>query len=356
MQQIERYGVIALVFLLVTIVAVSFWGDSKSPGFWSRLTGKSDAKKEQADKAAQAQVANLANVADANLPLSPTPTPPQATGASADIGAPGATPKTGDAPNSGNGAFPGPFQPAAGAGLANNPSTGTPGGIPVRPGSGPGVKSTKPEPLPKTAPMPAASNEYVVQKGDSLARIAAEKLGSENRWNEILTLNPGLEPRNLGVGKTIHLPDASGTSLAKATAKKEPASDKKIAGLSKPDAKKATKETAKETSSPKSSQSVYVVQKGDHMTTIAQKVLGDARRWKEIVAANPGIDANTIAVGDKLKLPGAKHEPLVASADVKSASNPATKSPTKPTSSPDSTIKTAAKNSELAMVEKPHVR
>src|SRR5215813_12488510 len=48
MQQIERYGVIALVFLLVTIVAVSFWGDSKSPGFWSRLTGR--AKKEEVAK------------------------------------------------------------------------------------------------------------------------------------------------------------------------------------------------------------------------------------------------------------------------------------------------------------------
>jgi nucleoid-associated protein YgaU len=354
MQQIERYGVIALVFLLVTIVAVSFWGDSKSPGFWSRLTGKSDAKKEQADKAAQ--VADLGHVTDPSLPLSPTPTPPQVPVVSADIGAPSATPKPGDAPSSGTGTFPGPFQASPGAGIVSNQSTGTPGGIPVPPGFGPGVNPPKPEPQPKTAPIPAASNEYVVQKGDSLARIAAEKLGSEKRWNEILTLNPGLEPRNLGVGKTIHLPDASGTSLAKATAKKEPASDKKIAGLSKPDAKKATKETAKETSSPKSSTSVYVVQKGDHMTTIAQKVLGDARRWKEIVAANPGIDPNKIAVGDKLKLPGAKHEPLVASADVKSASNSATKSPTKPTSSPDSTINSAAKNSELAMVEKPHVR
>ncbi|MBK7643637.1 MAG: hypothetical protein IPJ19_11430 [Planctomycetes bacterium] len=40
MQQIERYGVIALVFFLIMIVAVSFWGDNKSPGFWSRLTGR----------------------------------------------------------------------------------------------------------------------------------------------------------------------------------------------------------------------------------------------------------------------------------------------------------------------------
>ena len=30
MQRIERYGVIALVFLLVTIVAVSMWGERKN--------------------------------------------------------------------------------------------------------------------------------------------------------------------------------------------------------------------------------------------------------------------------------------------------------------------------------------
>ena len=32
MQRIERYGVIALVFLLVTIVAVSLWGEQKQSG------------------------------------------------------------------------------------------------------------------------------------------------------------------------------------------------------------------------------------------------------------------------------------------------------------------------------------
>jgi len=38
MQRIERYGVIALVFLLVTILAVSLWGESKGDGWFSKLT------------------------------------------------------------------------------------------------------------------------------------------------------------------------------------------------------------------------------------------------------------------------------------------------------------------------------
>ena len=70
MQQIERYGVIALVFLLVTIVAVSFWGDSKSPGFWSRLTGRG-AKK---DAVAAQTTSNPETVAQAAQPADPAPT------------------------------------------------------------------------------------------------------------------------------------------------------------------------------------------------------------------------------------------------------------------------------------------
>src|SRR5262249_19016375 len=89
MQQIERYGVIALVFLLATIVAVSFWGDSKSPGFWSRLTGKG-AKKDAVAAQTQPNPEMAAQPAEpvpptgeralaTELPLTPTTTPAPAT-------------------------------------------------------------------------------------------------------------------------------------------------------------------------------------------------------------------------------------------------------------------------------------
>src|SRR4029079_1146956 len=74
MQQIERYGVIVLVFFLVTIVAVSFWGDSKSPGFWARLTGKGQPKKEQSDAVAKNTLTDQ-HVVDPNAPLSPQANP-----------------------------------------------------------------------------------------------------------------------------------------------------------------------------------------------------------------------------------------------------------------------------------------
>src|SRR5687767_2073483 len=117
MQQIERYGVIALVFLLVTIVAISFWGDSKSPGFWSRLMGR-DKQAEVAKVDPPTQLAE--RVARGGAPLSPNglqqlPTTPPPSGAAANV------PTSTDMPASGNATIGAPLEtPAA---LAQQPGT-----------------------------------------------------------------------------------------------------------------------------------------------------------------------------------------------------------------------------------------
>ena len=47
----------------------------------------------------------------------------------------------------------------------------------------------------------------------------------------------------------------------------------------------------------------YVVQRGDTLQRIARKLYGDARRWRDIAAANPGLKKGRIAPGAVLKLP-----------------------------------------------------
>lgn len=57
---------------------------------------------------------------------------------------------------------------------------------------------------------------YVVKKGDTLSKIAADKLGSGSRWREIIKLNPTYVkgkkkvkrrgPKDLRVGETLRLP------------------------------------------------------------------------------------------------------------------------------------------------------
>lgn len=295
MQQIERWGVIALVFFLVTIVAISFWGDSKSPNFWSRLKG--GAKQEQIVKPLSAPPSITERAVDPNLPLSPA-------GSTTVAAVPPSNVPTGAVSTQA------PIQPGASvAGGVQEMPTGAVGPVSSAPSTLPGGVSTPGNStnfVPTTVPPSPATVAYEVQRGDSFARIASKRLGSEKRWTEIRDLNNGLDPRALVPGMKIQLPpDAAPETrkVAVASPKTTPA-----AGVT------AEKKAAAKESVASKGQRTYVVQKGDHLTTIAARELGDAKRWKEIVSANPGLDANKLAVGQKLEIPGgaAKRAALVA--------------------------------------------
>lgn len=305
MQQIERYGVIALVFLLVTIVAVSFWGDSKSPGFWSRLTGK--AKKEEVAKV-EPPVVTSEQAINGGAPLGAAPAPENALVL-------GTTPAPEAQPLAGNTTPPATFpqDPAlANAQLPGGaPQNGTMNGQPLGLGQpAPGV--TPPAPV---EPAPAATNEYTVQKGDSLALIARRTLGSEQRWSEIQTLNPGVTPKSLKIGMKLKLPDG-------ATAVAQPkASEAAPKTASKPSTKSAPKVATKVDAEPKKSPAKggarYTIQRGDTLNAIAEKKLGSKSRVKDILALNPGLDPRKLVVGKTITLPGgasSEKTPLVATA------------------------------------------
>jgi hypothetical protein len=49
----------------------------------------------------------------------------------------------------------------------------------------------------------------------------------------------------------------------------------------------------------------YIIQKGDTLSRIAERCLGDARRWPEIAALNHVANAHMIFVGQRLRLPDA---------------------------------------------------
>ena len=63
--------------------------------------------------------------------------------------------------------------------------------------------------------VPAAAADYTVQKGDSLWKIAQEKLGSGYKWNEIYEANKESiqDPNRIYMGQVLHIPDnAEGTT------------------------------------------------------------------------------------------------------------------------------------------------
>ncbi|MBC8372158.1 MAG: LysM peptidoglycan-binding domain-containing protein, partial [Planctomycetes bacterium] len=47
----------------------------------------------------------------------------------------------------------------------------------------------------------------------------------------------------------------------------------------------------------------YTIKKKDTLWSIAAAHLGDGQRYREILAANPGLDAKKLAVGQTIKLP-----------------------------------------------------
>jgi len=293
MQQIERYGVIALVFLLVTIVAVSFWGDSKSPGFWSRLTGRG-AKKD----VAAAQVQPSPEVAPQTAEATPqtaaapaTATSERALATELPLSAPVApanqaayaVPPTADL---------GAQSPTAMAPQVarNEPAPVAPLAASTPPPAAPVVRTVHAAAPSKSAPT--GSVPYTVQKGDSLMRIAAKTLGSKERWTEIRDLNHGVDPRSLKVGMKLDLP----ASAARASTE-----TKHVVPV-----KKSATTTAPKKEAPAASTDTYLVRKGDTMKTIAERRLGSRERWREIAAANPKVDPNRLLVGAELRVPKAK--------------------------------------------------
>jgi len=284
MQKIERYGVIALVFLLVTIVAVSFWGDSKSPGFWSRLTGRGAKKDAPTDQtASMIPPANSTERAiDGSLPLTPADAGPA--NAVGFMPAGNELQPTGYGPGSSTAVVQDPWARMASA----PPEIANPGSVVAPAPMASGIAPAVDAPAPRTQPAPTGPR-YTVQKGDSLIRIAARTLGSGSRWTEIQSLNAGLDPRGLRPGMKIVLPASARIQGSGATPSASP--DRRATTGTKSVSTKGT--------------GTYVVRAGDTLSAIASRMLGSRERWRELVAANPGLDPKHLLVGQSIRVPRA---------------------------------------------------
>ena len=168
---------------------------------------------------------------------------------------------------------------------ANNP-TGTESKTPPSAGSSgeqPEPESTiapkpesEPEPKPTAAPVakpkPVASTEvYTVQDGDFLITIAEEWFGESGRHDEIIALNPGVDPTKLQIGQMLKMP-------------------RKSQPRTKP-------------IDPTLAANEYRIAPNDNYTKIARLLLGDEARASEIAALNPDLDPGNLQVGTIIKLP-----------------------------------------------------
>ena len=319
MQRIERYGVIALVFLLVTILAVSFWGESKQDLITSEESPADElvaSAPASALPVARTSPATSRGARDRALPTSDTSR------------ARDAVPRDRDHSRNPNVLDPEPADPLAGRHARAREALPTPATAPDQP-----LERNAParDEL-RRAAVPPAATDYVpveidtrttrtgeaaarpgataaapgtrtcvVGGGETLSQISQRELGTYKRWREIAALNGNLDPARLQKGMVLVLPPRDSAQAAQlvaaATAAPVPAS--------RP-AEPAPRAPAAGT---------YTVQKGDVLSLIAQRELGSSKRWREIVALNPKVDPDRLIVGARLVLPtGAAAAPRTASA------------------------------------------
>lgn len=142
-------------------------------------------------------------------------------------------------------------------------------------------------------------NEYVVQAGDTLPKIAMKVYGDPNRWQDLMVLN------NIDNGNRIFV----GQKLITV------ASSNVIADDSPDVAEHEVAEMPEDSESADasyygnvSSDGTYTVKKGDTLGKIAKACLGSTSKWQKIAKANPNINPNRLKVGDVLVIPGAVRE------------------------------------------------
>lgn len=130
---------------------------------------------------------------------------------------------------------------------------------------------------PQPAPPTDAARTHVIVSGETLSSISQASYGTPNRHREIAAANPQIDPLRLKPGTTIIIPAIAAVAAStRGSAAPVPA----VAG-----------------------QRSHTVVKGDVLGSIAKRYFGDAREWRRIVDANPGVDPKRLRPGQVLIIP-----------------------------------------------------
>lgn len=328
--KIERYGVVALVFLVLTFVAATFWEEGDSvPGSESR-TARADASTTWAAKQ---------GLPPARVPEGPPlwrrederPSAGQADLAADRAFAAGGEKLREQAEREAAlrrrrleergrrvlgleeevvrevaGAVRG-AEKGAGAGRNDRPSAPKTHSAPAAifderrvaaleeraRARGQALPAASAAPALKSAPRDGGAQlrTVTVRPGDTLSEISLRELGTSKRWREIASLNGITDASRLFVGQVLRLP---GDVPRTASAERPPRAG----------SDGGTRH------SPAPGANRVVVRPGDTLSRIALARLGDARRWREIAALNGISDPARLVVGRELVLPtGSSAEP-----------------------------------------------
>jgi len=282
MQKIERYGVLALLLLVITLVAVGAWGER--PGEETPVANQpSRAQIEQPIRqTAQDPAQGVAPQVAANrFPADPKLSLMLNTGTQASA----ESRQTQDASSA-------RVQRALDAMQRAEPQPQAqiqeyrrvePSGAPIDRSIQFNTNPNLPERV------------HIVRSGEVFSTIVENQCGGRRFNGQVLALNPGLNPDRIRVGQRILLP-VRNVSLK---------TEDHMAKTSSPPVA-PLEGTSKPTSQPSGrlrSLSVYRVQSGDMLSRIISANCPPGVNLDDVVALNHGMDPNRIFVGQELRLP-----------------------------------------------------
>ena len=142
------------------------------------------------------------------------------------------------------------------------------------------------EPAPAPLPVEAPARTHVVAKGETLSSIARQELGTSTKWKDLARWNGITDPSALKEGTPLRLQPAAATGTA-----------------ASPPKELAPRSASARSATPGTESRSHRVAKGDTLSRIAARYLGDATRWREIQRLNAITDPASLSEGTTLKIP-----------------------------------------------------
>ncbi|MBN1492475.1 MAG: LysM peptidoglycan-binding domain-containing protein [Phycisphaerae bacterium] len=184
--------------------------------------------------------------------------------------------------------------------LTAPPRVQTPTTRPAAAVEAPPIKPAEPV---AAAPEPAVQT-HVLQKGESISRLAQKYYGSERFVPLILEANKQIQdPHRIPVGAKITIPPAP--EGAKPVAAKPAATEPKTVAAAPEQSSPATVTTAGPRQQPPGTQA-YEVTPDDNWNKIAARVYGSASRWPELFELNkrsPNETPRMLRAGEVIYIP-----------------------------------------------------
>ena len=124
---------------------------------------------------------------------------------------------------------------------------------------------------------------HTVEEGELLGDISRQYYGTTTKWGQIASANNISDPGRLRIGARLLIPQQDGeASTIAATTSSQPRREQ-----------------------PSGDGQWYTIQRGDILGRISSQFYGTSQKWQLIVAANPGLNPESLRSGQRIWIPGA---------------------------------------------------